>query len=456
MEGAGSDSRKGRKRVTFKLVSASASDPRVSDNPWQRTLVLKQSVNTVFKNRGASPIPKDLLSLINPVDFGIHPNLSGPQKDALIAEIYGSTEEYERIAAKFEPHVQTHKPTDEELDDDCYFPKDGYDYSKHLATITPHNFIPAVKPDSSVASLRANLESRVEFPGLGSSDNGAIDNTEVAEVLKALEDSESDLEDIDDDFVAKAMDNDDPSTFIDENELLWGGYKPLLPAGLENLDLVKSPDGWNPQEQSEFMDDPCDYANDLDEDFDAEIKSTSLSALYEGAQYRSRYDEKITMDALDPDGSLKDKILQLAELPQDSDTDDDVEFPDSSDESEQWDVETVLTKYTNVTNHPQRILTNVVRKLRSSAPRESQEDPARPPSGVEYIELPQVVTTRRRGETPEEKRARKAAVKQAKAMITRMKKENKEALKDVRKKATEKTATGSYDIMNGVKYLRLK
>ncbi|CDR95756.1 Protein LTV1 homolog [Babesia bigemina] len=495
MEGGRAASGKPRKRVTFKLVSASSADPRVASNPWQRTLVLKNSSNAALKVRSAgaaandvqkgdkTAIPKEFLSFINPADFGIHENLTGPQKDALIAEVYGSHEEYERIAAKFADAPAPAKPKAEDLDDDCYFPKDGYDYSQHLATINPQNFIPAPRVEAAASIVKAELNSSVDFPGLNDTAPETPDDPELAEVLKALDESGSEAEDMDDDFVAKAMDNEDPDTFIDENELLWGGYKPLRRVTFEDLGIPKGDSAPAPV----FGDQPIlsdeefvisDEDDDEDSDFDAEYDPTESLAQSAQAQldalraanmrtsmldmvncgpWGARAEEKETMDAMDPDGALSERILQLVQQPDDSESGDTVEFELSSDESEQWDVETVLTKYTNATNHPQRILSSVVRRARTRERPEGAEEPsAKAVPDVEYIELPQVVTTRRRDETAEEKRARKAAVKQAKAMITRMKKENKEALKSAKKKAAEKSAVGSYDIVNGVKYLRLK
>ncbi|GBE59654.1 ribosomal protein L13, putative [Babesia ovata] len=489
MEGGRASSAKSRKRVTFKLVSASSADPRVASNPWQRTLVLKNASNAALKKGDKSAIPKEFLSLINPADFGIHENLTGPQRDALIAEVYGSHEEYERIAAKFADAPAPAKPKAEDLDDDCYFPKDGYDYSQHLATINPQNFIPAPRVEAAVTNLQAELSSDVDFPGLNDTVEETPDDPELAEVLKALDESGTDEEVMDDDFVAKAMDNEDPETFIDENELLWGGYKPLRRVTFEDLGIPK-PDlgsgavfGDKPiLSDDDFVNDDEDgdeveYGEADDADFDAHydtVESLAQRAQAEldairakninasmmdmiGSPWGARSDEKETMDAMDPDGALSERILQLVEQPDDSESGDTVEFELSSDESEQWDVETVLTKYTNATNHPQRILSTVIRPTRPRERVEGAEEPtAKTIPDVEYVELPEVVTTRRRDETAEEKRARKAAVKQAKAMITRMKKENKEALKNAKKKAAEKSAVGSYDIVNGVKYLRLK
>lgn len=116
----------------------------------------------------------------------------------------------------------------------------------------------------------------------------------------------------------------------------------------------------------------------------------------------------------------------------------------------------MLTKYTNATNHPQRIRTNVIQKVKALEKVTVEQPSTKPIDEVEHMKLPPVITTRNRNETAEERKARKAAVKRAKALITRMKNENKEALKDAKKKATEMNSRGSYDIINGVKYIRLK
>lgn len=467
---------KSRKKVTFKLVSASYSDPRAAENPAQRTLVLKSSQNDVWKKRDKTTVPKEFLSLINPADFGIHAGLPESQKDELIMEIYGTREEYERIAARFTHVDAPKKPKEEELDDDCYFPKDGYDYSQHLATITPQNFIPAVKPMAEDSDKLANVKSLTDFPSLKAPIPApTTEDQELAEVLKALDDEASDEEVMDDDFVAKAMDNEDPDTFVDENELLWGGCKPLRRAMYEANELFGATvDEYERSRNlaADFTPDPEDAYDDAYENTyddagtdddelgqdamkDDEMPS-SLMELLKNNEWKTEEYEKDTMDALDPVGDMKGSVLNLVEQAGESDSAYSVEEEYYSDSSEQWDVETVLTKYTNATNHPQRIRANVVQKIKqlekkSEAPTEPKEK-----EDIEYVELPPIVTTRNRNETPEERKARKAAVKQAKAIITKMKKQNKESLKDAKKKAVEKDSRGSYDIVNGVKYIKLK
>lgn len=450
---------RGTKGVTFKLVSASYADPRVASNPAQRTLVLKTSQNDAWKKRNKSVIPKEFIAMINPVDFGIHDKLPKSQKDELIKEIYSSREEYEQIAAKFAATNASFKPKEEDLDGDCYFPKDGYDYSQHLATITPQNFIPAVRTTVEEKIDSSTLESANDFPTLQDAGKATAEDPELAEVLKALDEDTSDLEQMDDDFVTKAMDNEDPDTFVDENELLWGGYKPMNMALIESNQLFGADE--NEYEVSGY--DEIDNQRDVEEDpyieQDEPLEQDlphSLKEILEKEDWGTDAYEKDTMDVLDPQGDMNETILHLIEQASDTDNSEDEEYQYSSDESEQWDVETVLTKYTNATNHPQRIRTNVVRKIKNMEKQEVAKGAVAPADDVEYVQLPPIVTTRNRNETPEERRARKAQVKQAKAMITRMKKENKEALKNAKKKAMENNSIGSYDVVNGVKYIRLK
>ncbi|KAK1934736.1 hypothetical protein X943_000644 [Babesia divergens] len=457
MEGSQAKHNKNRKKVTFKLVSASYADPRVSQNPCQRTLMLKESQNDTWKNRNHSTIPKDFLNFINPADFGIHSNLPEAQKDELIKEIYGTREEYERIAAKFAHLNVSQKPTDEDLDGDCYFPRDGYDYSQHLATIIPENFIPAVKK-TLPETVPNGVEIPKDFPSLQDAVNKAPEDLDMAEVLNALDEDASDLEAMDDDFVAKAMDNEDPDTFIDENQLLWGGYKPLRRVMFDD-DVVFGADlkDCDASEDSEGGDELSD-AEDI-EDKDAILEEGIPEALMEAlknGRFGHHEDEKYSMEVMDPDGDVNEQILQLVEQLDDNEGYDSYDYAESSDDSEQWDVQTVLTKYTNATNHPQRIRTNVIQKVKALEKVTVEQPSTKPIDEVEHVELPPVITTRNRNETADERKARKAAVKQAKALITRMKKENKGALKDAKKKATEMNSRGSYDIINGVKYIRLK
>merc|ERR1712137_732045 len=86
------------------------------------------------------------------------------------------------------------------------------------------------------------------------------------------------------------------------------------------------------------------------------------------------------------------------------------------DESSKWDCESVLSLNSNISNRPGKIgnLKLLVKPKKQAAPLESlaEEDEHSEESEAEsVIELPEVITERKKDETPEEKRARKASVK---------------------------------------------
>merc|ERR1719401_2980195 len=78
---------------------------------------------------------------------------------------------------------------------------------------------------------------------------------------------------------------------------------------------------------------------------------------------------------------------------------------ESDDESRTWDCETVLSTLSNVSNHPGKIGKIKVVKKPGAGLKSVKEE------GDDVVELPDVSTDRPRGETTEERRQRKAAVK---------------------------------------------
>lgn len=160
----------------------------------------------------------------------------------------------------------------------------------------------------------------------------------MAEVLNALDEDASDLEAMDDDFVAKAMDNEDPDTFIDENQLLWGGYKPLRRVIFDD-DIVFGADlkDCDASEDSEGGDEFSD-AEDI-EDKDATLEEGIPEALMEAlknGRFGYHEDEKYSMEVMDPDGEVNEQILQLVEQLDDNGGSDSYDYAESSDDSEQW------------------------------------------------------------------------------------------------------------------------
>jgi len=96
---------------------------------------------------------------------------------------------------------------------------------------------------------------------------------------------------------------------------------------------------------------------------------------------------------------------------------------------EKWDCETILTTKSNISNHPGKILL-VKKKPKLQALKEIDEDAAEAETASEdetekVRELPEIVTTRLKTETKEEKKARKQAVKEHQRICREMKKETK-------------------------------
>ncbi|EAN33614.2 hypothetical protein TpMuguga_01g00370 [Theileria parva strain Muguga] len=419
---------KEKKSVTFQLVSASNADNRSDKLPWQRTLVLKESQNDIWKNRSSAQVPKDLLKNLDPHDFGIHDNLNKSQKQMLIKNIYGNFDTFKKFDKPTKKQTKQNV-TEDDLEGDCYFPKDGYDYEQHLATINPKYFIPAPK----LTTDEPYVESGADFPDLTTSLEKKLD-PEVDEVLEALE-SDNELEAIDDDFVSQAIGCDED---LDEDDLLWGNYTPMIPTSI--LD--------NKINNSDLMED------DNEDDDDMVENPLERGYMKDFNHYNALDKDKMTiLDPIIP----KDKIYEILEnneqfndLSEESDLDDELEYESS--ESDQWDVETVLTTYSNSTNHPKMILS---RKIKVPNPTPVKDNSTHKKLDIDTIQLPEVNTTRVKGESLEEKRERKLAVKRTKALIKEVKRNNKEMLKEVRKKNAETNSRGCYDITNGVKYLKL-
>ncbi|CEM21983.1 unnamed protein product [Vitrella brassicaformis CCMP3155] len=140
-------------------------------------------------------------------------------------------------------------------------------------------------------------------------------------------------------------------------------------------------------------------------------------------------------------------------------------------EKEQWDCETILSTKSNLYNHPYKIskaaatAANPPKKIPIDTRRDLPADYTGASSGSrgapppipegDLLQLPEVNTTRRKGETAEERRERKKAVKDAKKLVRTMKKENQVLLKEAKKEVAVKKQAGRYDVPEGVRRFRL-
>ncbi|PHJ21614.1 ribosomal protein l13 [Cystoisospora suis] len=207
--------------VTFKLVSTSFADPAVQQASVPK-MALQRVIppNALRKNRYRESIPENLLRVMSPEDFGIHSNLDVDSRRQLCEQIYGTaepppgqaTEARAPATCREKLPVRDESVTNDELDGDCYFPRDGYDYSQHLVSIGGGVFLEH-KETTAEKHRRAQR----------SKDGPASVSKEEQQVLEALENADA-YEEILDDFVTAALETDGRAggAEFDGDLLLWG------------------------------------------------------------------------------------------------------------------------------------------------------------------------------------------------------------------------------------------
>lgn len=374
-------------------------------------------------------------------------------------------EELEPAEPRSSKEDGTHEDADwGDLDGDCYFPPDGYNYEQHLKSVS------GVKKAKSVVGvvLEAPEPVREEdfFKQLPTNDD-------EQEVLRALE-NDGEYDELEDNEIEEVLDGG----VLEPEALLWGPVDhdaPDMAIFAEHKALLKARESL--EEDDEFDDglDEFDggatgsHAKPKDEDFEQ-----FLADHYADDEIGARDEEDIEGNAeLDDevlDEYLEEKQAEREELyslyePQRGFKDDEPRViaetkaiierhyleeeseeetesgDDSDDESKTWDCETVLSTLSNLSNRPGKIgkvkaikKPPVLKPVAESGGEEKEED---------VVELPDVVTTRPKDETAEEKKARKASVKEMRRICRQMKKESKEMY---RKEAAKLPGQGGADV----------
>jgi protein LTV1 len=112
----------------------------------------------------------------------------------------------------------------------------------------------------------------------------------------------------------------------------------------------------------------------------------------------------------------------------------------------EFDCESILSLRSNLSNHPGKV-------GRPDRIKPVSEKPAKPLPEIteeDAVELPEVSTFRPRGETADDRKARKDAVKEHKRLCRSLKKETKEAFKTEKKKNA--VAPNAGDLREGVRH----
>ncbi|KAF4668667.1 hypothetical protein FOL47_002927 [Perkinsus chesapeaki] len=374
------------------------------------------------------------------------------------------------------------------LDGDCYFPPDGYDYDQHLRKIDERNLF--IDPNAEIEAEEdtpsdQEKEQKAELKKM---------SPEERAVFLAMDDAECvDDGSSDEIFFDSLLHGGDGR--VDESRLLWGGPgvneteedRFDLMMGLQGGATTAQDDAFDRLLDEEYAEDeigdledhfsrfdmPLDRAtsvggqssmaflkrdkqnlniNDCQDIIDDYIKTKEHSVLYK------QYDDPTTTTTKDDREEALEvtrEIIGRPEMPEKS-----VLVPVKERRaSDEWDCESVLTTLTNNTNHPGKI--NRPARIRKpamipaptlEAVREEDSD-QETAQCEEEEELVEVSTYRPRDETPEERRARKAAVKQLQREARKAKKEIKATFKNEKLNCQRRGNTA--DIREGVSRVKL-
>jgi protein LTV1 len=411
------------KEYHFHLVSRSLADP-LADQPGEGQSVLQPYVkqNDKKKNRGPDEAPGTALGLGEDL-FGFHENLNDEEREKLQGIAYG-----DGVTRKSEEAMSALDATD------CYFPMDGYNYEQHLRLMGTGagKFFAAAGPGQQTDE------------GADEEDRSRLRPEERA-ALEALDHADA-YEDGDDDFFGDLIGDGEEAQQV-AREAAFGDY-------LDDSD----------DDDEEFDDDEPrpKPSGEMDAAFDmllGEYDDDQLGPLdclddidVAGSQRIEAFDflidEHIETNPLRlQQEKYKDEMLQ-PEKGQRYDYDDEpaplVERTVRC--APEFDCESVLSLRSNLSNHPGKLKHPEKPKRNRAAKKEQLEDL----DEDNAVDLPEVSTFRPKCETPEERKERKAAVKEHQRLCRAMKKETKEAFKAEAKKAHAKPNAG--DLRDGVRH----
>jgi len=316
---------------------------------------------------------------------------------------------------------------------DGYFPEDGYDYAQHLREINQERFVPAIKKPTS---------KKPESTG----------NSDLAEVMAALEGATgaADGESLGDEFFSKLGPVDDRTRI----GLMWGEDQvdEYLEMPTEKLMAIqerlerREKDSLSKQQTQqdkefdaffarEFNDDQIggldpDYIEIIQES-DYEEDEEEEEEEEEGEEMIAREEdfEEIRADGLDETKKFVTLYTNLQQSVVDAEDDgvDVVLVPATR--KPDWDCESVLSNRSNIYNHPGMIFRppKPDKKMTVAPVIEEPEEEEL----VDVIETPVISTFRPKNESPEDRKARKQAVKQ----FQREQREVKNSAKKIQKEA---------------------
>ncbi|XP_073288174.1 uncharacterized protein [Primulina huaijiensis] len=384
-----------KKSATFQLLSRDTSDPNYTTDPsGDRVFVRVDNNGYALDSFTGDGVPKDDISLRNPnLIFADAPEDSGGDYEDGNYDSWGSSNHKDQNAA-LPDHVRK-----EILE--LGFPDDGYDYLIHLREIknkgggSTYYDNPKASFTQLPRDVKAYDSSRVEVHKINdvSIEKSIIYSVAAktvgvrlqkvldADVAAMLDDSdsskfESDVEDLEEDFVVRAnllegaFDDDIDAKLNPSGESMAGHTQSGNFGGPENVDansglVDKKPRVRRPLDEQFDLLELQEYASDNEKHSDywdeeeecQESLTEKLNLAFKDNPSDLLHNGKGTDDVESPE-STADVIRRCKEYAVEYEEEneyDEETFVESSDESEVWDCESIVSTYSTLDNHPGKI-----------------------------------------------------------------------------------------------------
>jgi len=388
------------------------------------------------------------------------------------------------------------------LDDDCYFPQDGYNYSRHLKSVSTEKkkmggiVIDAPKHTMDGIQHTVPEASTLEYVQPPTT-------TDQEDVMRALTDTAcetAEYEEFDDADLEELF----PGGVMEEEVMLWGDSV-LERENVPDLAMFKEMHAQRmlamaAGEPGDDDDEPYieegegmaaapitaarferllenEYAEEeegaLDDDeIEGPVDLEDLEGILDEYIDERNAEKKFLDSVVEPqrDGKLDDcpRVIDetkaiIARLGYDN-LDEDPETSEGEpeeDESANWDCETVLSTLSNVSNRPGKI--SKIKLVKKNGPENPnlalaaivENDSDEDEEEEDIVELPDVILERPRDESAEDKKLRKASVKAMRQICRQMKKESKTTYKteEAKLKSTKSRSVG--DVKDKLRVMKL-
>ncbi|CRG94347.1 conserved Plasmodium protein, unknown function [Plasmodium gallinaceum] len=360
------------------------------------------------------------------------------------------------------------------LDGDCYFPNDGYDYEQHLKPISKNFIEIKTKKETNFFEIKPNNEEEKEVYEAFEMDNLEELNDNFVYEAQNVNDIEK-LE-IDKELI---WGNQDSYLFL--NSIEYSNTLNNIQNGDIKYENVKEDKLYSYNYSNDIIDENVDYNNNDHIIFDKKLnsfknikdndiisenekgkKNEKNEKNFDSFKLSDLIEHKLKKDDdknnekkkikkkkkinncksseifVNLNAEDKNKILQILNSQENEIiNDEDNSFSEYSKEESSYDCETILTTKTNTTNHPYKL---IIPKQIKAKPilnnnniniKKKESDNKNESLKLErYLILEKIKTTRDKNETPEEKKERKKAVKEAQRLNRKLKKENSLLMKN--------------------------